>query len=79
MADIQRLMGDPNLWRHVASATSAALPPIPNGTCIGNNAANMADVILSIAAELEPRSKRPRGAQGWCADPGVQAEMNVAW
>ena len=30
--------------------------------------ADMADVMLSIAAELAPRSKRPRGAQGWCAD-----------
>ena len=39
----------------------------------------MADVMLSITAELAPRSKRPRGAQGRCADPGVQAEMNAAW
>ena len=39
----------------------------------------MTDVMLSIAAELAPRSKRPRGAQGWYADPGVQAEMNTAW
>ena len=38
----------------------------------------MADVMLSIAAELAPRSKRPRGAQGWCADPGVQADMKEA-
>ena len=63
----------------MASATSATLPPIPNGTCISDIAADMADVMLSIAAELAPRSKRPRGAQGWCADPGVQAEMNAAW
>ena len=39
----------------------------------------MANVMLSIAAELAPRSKRPRGPQGWCADPSVQAEMNAAW
>ena len=63
----------------VASATSAALPSIPNGTCIGDIAADMVDVMLSIAAELAPRSKRPRGAQGWCVDPGVQPEMNAAW
>ena len=60
-------MADPNLGRHVASATSAALPPIPNGTCIGDIAADMTDVMVSIAAELAPRSKRSRGAQGWCA------------
>ena len=39
----------------------------------------MADVILSTAAELVPRSKRPRGAQGWCAGPGVEAEMHATW
>ena len=39
----------------------------------------MADVMLSTAAELVPRSKRPREAQGWCAGPGVEAEMNAAW
>ena len=76
-ADLQRLMADPNLRRHVASAKSAALPPISNGTCIGDIAADMADDMLSIAAELAPCSKLPRGAQGWCADPGVQAEMNA--
>ena len=63
----------------MANATSAALPPIPNGTRIGDIAADMADAMLSIAAELAPRPKRPRGPQGWCADPGVQAEMNSAW
>ena len=72
-------MADPNLRRHVVNTTSAALLPIPNGTCIGDIAADMADVMLSIAAELAPRPKRPGGPQGWCADPGVQAEMNSAW
>ena len=38
----------------------------------------MTDVVLSTAVELVPRSKRPRGAQGWCAGPGVKAEMNAA-
>ena len=72
-------MADPNLRRHVANATSAALSPIPNGTCIGDIAADMADVMLSISAELAPRPKRPRRPQGWCADSGVQAKMNAAW
>ena len=72
-ADLQRLMTDPDLRRQVASATSEALPPIPNGTCIIVIAADMADVMLSIAAELAPRSKRPRGPQGWCADHRVCA------
>ena len=35
--------------------------------------------MLSTAAELVPRSKRPPGAQGWCAGPVVEAEMNAAW
>ena len=48
-------------------------------TWIGDIAADIADVMLSIAAELAPRPKRPRGPQSWCADPGVQAEMNAAW
>ena len=72
-------MADPNLRRQVASATSAALPPILNGTCIGDIAADITDVMLSIAVEFAPRSKRTRGAQGLCADPGVQAEMNATW
>ena len=38
-----------------------------------------ADVMLSTAAKLQPRFKRPRGAQGWCAGPGVETEMNAAW
>ena len=56
-----------------------ALQPIPDGTCIGDIATDMADVRLSTAAEVVPRSKRPRRAQGWCAGPGVEAEMNAAW
>ena len=56
-ADLQRLMADPNLRRHVANATSAALSPIPNGTCIGDIAADMADVMLSaLSVRAEHRS-----------------------
>ena len=43
------------------------------------SAADMADFMLSTATELVTRSKRPRGAQGWCDWPGVEAEMNAAW
>ena len=70
--DLQQLMADPDLRRQVASAMSAALSPIPNGACITDIAAGMADLMLSISAEIAPRSKRPRGPQGWCADPGMQ-------
>ena len=56
-----------------------ALPPIPEGTCISDISTDMADVILSTAAELVPRSKRPRRVQGWCAGPGVEAKINAAW
>ena len=56
-----------------------ALPPIPDVICISNIGTNMADVMLSTATELVPRSKCPRGAQGWCAGPSVEAEINAAW
>ena len=39
----------------------------------------MADVMLSTAAELVPRSKRLRGAQCGCGRPDVEGEMNAAW
>ena len=68
-----------NLRCQVANAMVAALPPIPDDTCISNIAPNMANVMLSTAVELAPRSKRPRGAQGWCAGPRMEAEMNAAW
>ena len=79
LADLRRLMTDPNLQCQVAKAMVDALPPFPDGTRIGDIATDLADVMLSTATELVPRSKRPRGAQGWCAGPGVEAEMNEAW
>ena len=56
-----------------------ALPPIPDGNCISDIAIDMANVMRSTAADLVPRSKRARGLQGWCAELGVEAEMNAAW
>ena len=79
LADLRRLMTDPNLRFRVANAMVDALPPIPDGICISDIATDMADVMLSTAAELVPRSKRPRVAQGWGAGPGVEVEMNAAW
>ena len=79
MAHLKWLMTDPNLRCQVANAMRAALP-IPDGTCINHIAIDMDDVMLSIAAaELAPRSKHPRRAQGWCAGPDVEAEINEAW
>ena len=72
-------MTHPNLRWQIANAMVGALPPIPDGTCISEIATDMADVMLSTAAELAPRSKRSRGAQGWYAGPGVEAEINAAW
>ena len=72
-------MTDPNRRCQVPNAMSASLPLIPDGTCIINITTDMADVMIPTAVELAPRSKCPRGAQGWCAGPGVEAEMNVAW
>ena len=79
LADLRQLMTDPNLLFQVANAMVDGIPPIPDGTCISDIATDMADVMLSAAAELVPRSKRPRGAQGWYAGPGVEAEINAAW
>ena len=79
LVDLRRLMTDPNLRWQVASAMVDALPPVSDGTCIGDIATDTADVMLSTAAELVPRSKRPRGAQGWCAGPGLEAGVNAAW
>ena len=72
-------MTDPNLRCQVANVKVAALPSIPDGICISDIATDVADVMVSNAAELVPRSKRPRGKQGWCAGPDVEAEMNEAW
>ena len=79
LADLRRLMADPNLRCQDANAMVDALPPIPDGTCINNTATGMVDVMLSTAAEPVPPSKRPNGAQDWCAGPSVKAEINAAW
>ena len=78
LTDPRRLMTDPNLRCQIANAMVDALPPIPDGTCISDIATGMADVKFSTAAELVPRSKHPRGAQGWCTGPGLEAEINAA-
>ena len=79
LADLKRLMAVPNHRFQVANAMVDALSPISDGTCISDIATDMAEVMLSTAADLVPHSKRPRGARGWCAGPGVEAEMNAAW
>ena len=72
-------MADPNLRCPVTNAMVAVLETIPDGTCMSYFATDMANVILSTAAELALRSKRPRGARGRCVDPGVEAEINASW
>ena len=79
LADLRWLTTDPNLRFQVENAMVDALPPIPDGPCISDIATDIAEVMFSTAADLVPRSKRPRGAQGWCPGPGVKAEMNAAW
>ena len=78
-ADLRRLMADPNLRCQVVNAMVAALPPIPDDTCISDITIDIVDVMFSTAAKLVPRSKHPRGAQGWCAGSGAETEMNAAW
>ena len=56
LADLRRLMTDPNFRCQVANAMVDALPPIPDGICIGDIATDMAKVMLSTAAELVPHS-----------------------
>ena len=72
-------MADPNFRCQVTNAMVAALPPIPDVTCISNIAPDMADAMLSTATDLAPRSTHPREAQGHFAGPGVEDEMNAAW
>ena len=79
LADLRRLTTYPNLRCQVANAMVDALPSNPNGTCISDIATGMANVMRPTAAESVPRSKHPRGAQGWFAGTGVEAEMNAAW
>ena len=57
-----------------------ALRKIHDGTCVISIIdTDMADVVLSTAGKLAPRSKCPHRAQGWRAGPGVEAEMSAAW
>ena len=79
LADLRRLVTVPNLRCQVANAMAPALRPIPDGTCISDIATDMADVVRSIAAELLPRCKRSREAQGRCAGPGAAANVSAAW
>ena len=79
LADLRRLTTDLNLRFQLANAMVDTLPPILDGTCISDIATDMADVMLSTAAELVPLSKRPRAAHGWCTGSGMEAEMNAAW
>ena len=66
------LITSPNLRCQVANAIIAALRPILDGTCIS-------DIATETATELALRSKRPSGAQGCCAGPGVEAKMSAVW
>ena len=79
LADLKRLMTDPNLRCQDANAMVDALPPIPGGTCINDIATNMANAMLSTAVESVPPLKRPNGTQGWCAGSSVKAEINAVW
>ena len=51
-AGLRQLMTNPNLRCQVANAMSAALPQIFDGTCIGDIATDMADVMPSTVAKL---------------------------
>ena len=76
---LRRLMTDPNLRCQVMNAMVTALPPMPDDTRVSDIATDIANVMLSTATELAPRFKRPRGAQGEYAEPGVEVKMNAAW
>ena len=68
LAGLRRLMTDPNLRFQVANAIVDALPPIPDGTCISDIATDMADVMLSTAADwyraLSAHAEHRVGARG---------------
>ena len=59
--DLRRMMTVSNLRCQVAKAIVAALPPIPDGTWISDIATDMANVMLSTAAEQDLRSKWTTG------------------
>ena len=63
MADLRRLMADPNLLCQVENAVAVTLPPIPDGPCISDVTADMADVMPSIAVELVPPDELEREAR----------------
>ena len=62
--DLRGLMSEPNFPCQVGSAVIVALPQIPDRTSISDIGSDLADVKLSTATELVPRSKRLLGAQG---------------
>ena len=70
-------MTDPNLRCVVANV--ATLPPILDGNRISNIVTDIADIMLSTETDLTRRFNCPRNSQGWCAGPGVEAEMTAAW
>ena len=67
-ADLRGMISDPNLRCYVANAMVAALPPIPDGSCISDIVTDMAAVMLSTAAELaralSTRAEHSIGARG---------------
>lgn len=58
MTDL-RLITDTDLRHHMMSEMITALPPIPNRTSISGKAADAIGTMLSVSAEMVPRSKRP--------------------
>ena len=52
---------------------------IRDGPRISDITTDMAGIVFLTAVELASRSKCPRGAQEWCAGPGVEVGMNAAW
>ena len=70
LADLRRLMTDPNLRCQAANAMVDALPPVPDGIWIGDIATAIDDVMLSTALRpnwyraLSVRAEHRFGARG---------------
>ena len=67
VADLRRLMTDPNLRCQVTNVMVAKSPPIPDGTCISDIATDVADVMLSTTGNfyraLSARAEHRVGAR----------------
>ena len=79
--DLQRLKADPGLRADLNNEITSTLTPLPPGTTrrVDDEAATLAEALLSTAARLAPSARRKQGPRGWCAPEEVKAELHTRW